>query len=124
MHIVFALFLFAHGIAHLVGFSAAWALSPTKIPHLTTVMGGRVDLGEDGIRVVGVMWLVAAVAFALVALGAAIQAPWWPRAALFVALASLAMCILGWPEARIGVALNIAILTIAAIILGWFPVAP
>lgn len=123
MHIAIALFLFAHGVAHLVGFSAAWALSPRKIPHLTTVVGGRFDVGESGIRVVGVLWVVAAVAFAVVAVGTALAAPWWPRAAIPVALGSLALCVLGWPEAKIGVALNLVVLVLAAMALGWFPVA-
>jgi hypothetical protein len=124
MHIVFALFLFAHGVAHLVGFSAAWALSPAKIPHLTTVIGGRFDVGESGIRVVGLLWVAAAVAFAVVAVGAALATPWWPSALIVVALGSLALCVLGWPEAKIGVMLNLGILVLAAMIVGWFPVAP
>lgn len=124
MHIVIALLLFAHGIAHLVGFSAAWALSPTKIPHLTTVVGGRFAIGEAGIRAVGVLWLAAALAFALMAIGAATQAPWWPRATAVVALASLGLCVLGWPEAKVGVVLNIGVLVLVAIAVGWFPVAP
>lgn len=124
MHIVFALFFFAHGVAHLVGFSAAWSLSPEKIPHLTTVIGGRFDVGESAIRVVGLLWVAAAVAFAVVALGAALGASWWPRVLIVVALGSLALCVLGWPEAKIGVVLNLAILVIAAMRTGWFPVAP
>ena len=124
MHIVFALGLFAHGVAHLVGFSAAWALSPAKIPHLTTVVGGRFAIGEAGIRVVGVLWLVAALAFAVLALGAATQAAWWPHATVVVTLASLGLCVLGWPEAKVGVALNLGLLVLAAIVLEWFPVAP
>ena len=124
MHIAFALFLFAHGVAHLVGFSAAWALSPAKIPHLTTVVGGRFQVGESGIRVVGVLWVIAAVAFAVVAVGAALNTGWWPRAAVPVAMGSLGLCVLGWPEAKIGVALNLGIVVLASMAAGWFPVAP
>lgn len=124
MHIVFALFLFAHGVAHLVGFSAAWALSPRKIPHLTTVVGGRFDVGESGIRVVGILWVIAAVLFAVVAVGTALNAAWWPRAAIPVALGSLGLCALGWPEAKIGVVMNLAVLVMSAMAIGWFPVSP
>lgn len=124
MYVLIALFLFAHGVAHLVGFSAAWSLSPAKIPHLTTVVAGRFDLGEGGIRTVGVMWLFAAIAFAVVAVGAGTRASWWPGAALVVSLASLALCVLGWPEAKVGVVLNLIVLAVAVIALGWVPVSP
>lgn len=124
MYVVIALFLFAHGVAHLVGFSAAWALSPGKIPHLTTVVGGRFDLGEGGIRTVGLLWLFAALAYAVVAVGAGTRAEWWPGAALVVALGSLGLCVLGWPEAKAGVVLNLVVLGLAVIALGWVPVAP
>jgi hypothetical protein len=35
---------------------------------------------------------------------------WWPTLAIGVTLASLLMCATEWPEARIGVAINVLIL--------------
>ena len=100
-----------HGVAHLVGFAGAWQLAPAKeLPYKTTVLAGRVQLGDAGIRVMGVLWLVAALAFVATAGGAALNATWWGRAALVVALASLALTIVEWPEARIGLFVNLAIL--------------
>jgi len=40
-------FLLAHGFAHLVGLAGAWQLN-AGVPHKTTLLAGRIDLGEDG----------------------------------------------------------------------------
>jgi hypothetical protein len=120
MRILTALFLAAHGVAHLVGFVGAWRLAaPETVPYATTVLAGRVDLGDAGIRALGVLWLLTAAAFWLVAFGEATGREWWLRAAAFVALASLALSVLGWPEARIGVAVNVAILLALAAARRW-----
>lgn len=61
---MFAAVLAAHGIAHLVGFALNWQLmtSPDE-PFATTIFAGRWDVGTEGARVVGLLWLVAAGAF-------------------------------------------------------------
>jgi hypothetical protein len=64
------------------------------------------------------------VAFAVVAVGGMLDTGWWAKATVPVALGSLGLCLLGWPEAKIGVALNVAIVVLAAMAAGWFPVAP
>lgn len=58
MRMALALFLLVHGTAHLPGFTLAWRLtSNPDMPYTTTLLGGLVDVGEAGIRVVGVLWL-------------------------------------------------------------------
>ena len=120
MRLILAGLMTLHGIAHLVGFAGAWQLAPAKeIPYKTTVLGGHLQLGDTGIRVMGVLWLFAAVAFVVAAGGAVFNVRWWTNAALIVTAVSLAMTIIEWPEARFGFVVNVAIL--AALLLLFRP---
>ena len=109
MRIVFAIVLVLHGFAHLVGFAGSWRLAD-NIPYKTTLLGGAVDVGDAGMRFAGVLWLVAALAFAAAGAAAFYRAPWWPTLTMIVILASLAMCVLALPETKIGLVLNVALL--------------
>ena len=114
-----------HGLAHGVGFAVPWKLVATDdMRYTTTLLAGRLDLGETGIRVVGVLWLVIGLAFVATGIGAWMRQGWWPGAALAVASLSLVMSVLGWPDARIGVALNAVILLLLTLgpSLGWLDV--
>jgi hypothetical protein len=117
MRWVIAIVLALHGIAHLVGFAVSWQLlSSTEVPYKTTLAGGIVDVGAMGMKAVGAMWLALAVAFVLSALSVALQ---WPMAlpvTLTTIIASLVLCAVSLPEARIGLALNV--LLIIALALG------
>ena len=122
MRIVLALLMALHGAAHLAGFAESWQLSTTETtPYKTTVMSGRVDLGATGIRAAGVLWLLAALAFGLVTVGVMMNAPWWVPVAIATAVASLVLCLVWWPESRIGVPINVALIVTLALgrRLGW-----
>jgi hypothetical protein len=121
MLILFAVVLLLHGVAHLVGFVGAWQLSD-RVPHDTTLLGGAIELGEAGTRAVGVVWLLAALAFAIGAVGALRRASWWPALVVIAALGSLAMCLLALPEAQAGAALDLALIgaVLLGMRLGWF----
>ena len=110
MRQVLAVFMAIHGIAHLVGFLVPWRLirGGDDVPA-TTILAGRVDLGEAGMRVFGVVWLGLAVAFLIAAFGAWTDARWWLRFATVVALPSLVFCVVALPETKIGVLVNLAI---------------
>lgn len=106
-----AALLALHGLVHLLGFVVPFRLAEIEgFPHATTVLGGRVDLGEGGIRAVGVMWLLAAAAFVAAAVGLWLLAPWWWGLALGVSAGSLALCVLGLPQARAGIVVNLLLL--------------
>ncbi len=92
--------LAAHGVAHLVGY---------VMPRKVTLLAGRVDVGEVGIRVVAVIWLLMAVAMMAMAIGVAFQARWANAAVLPVVIVSLVLCLLELPAARIGLALNVVL---------------
>ena len=104
-----ALLFLAHGIAHLVGFLGPFRLS-AQVPYRSTVLGGRVDLGDTGIRTVGVVWLGLALAYAAVATATALDRPGWPTWALVVTAVSTLLCILALPDTRVGLVVNLALL--------------
>lgn len=114
IRVLFGLFLLAHGFAHLVGFATAFRLGDAAANYSTSIFNGRIELGEAGIRAYGVAWLVLAAGFVAVAAGVLTRQDWWPAAAATVTVASLVFSVLGLPLAKIGVALNIALLVVLA----------
>ncbi|TAK16458.1 MAG: ABC transporter permease [Acidobacteria bacterium] len=122
MRFVFAALLAAHGIAHLVGFVASWRLADLPdLPYKTTILGGRVDVEDGGIRIIGLFWFAAAAAFCLAAFAVAAQWPSALRLTGLVIAGSTLLCIVGWPDARIGLWLNLAlaVLVVVAIRMQW-----
>ena len=110
IRIVLALFLVAHGIAHLVGFVVPWKIATMKeMPYKTTILSGSIDLGDVGIRVMGILWLIATLAFIVSGIGVLTRVPWWLPATMIVTVSSLFLCIIGWPDSRIGVFINVVI---------------
>ena len=111
MHIIFGIFLIAHGIAHLVGFITYWKIASfEEMPYKTTLLSDRVDVGDAGIRIVGIFWLLTGLAFAVLGIGAITLQPWWYPLIIYLSIFSLLMCILGWPDARFGALINLIIL--------------
>jgi hypothetical protein len=116
MRFVLAFFLLAHGVAHLVGFVSSWKLATlAELPYKTTVFSGHVDVGDAGIRVMGVLWLLAALAFLVAAIAVATEAGWAVRFTVAGVIASLMLCLVGWPDARVGVAVNLGLVLLLAI---------
>ena len=101
--IAFAILLFVHGFAHLVGFVVPWRIATLKeMPYRTTLFVGSIDSGERGIRAVGVLWLIAAVAFAVSGLGVILRAPWSVPLTAIAVVCSVVLCVAGGPDSRIG----------------------
>ena len=122
MHIIFGIFLIAHGIAHLVGFVTYWKIASfEEMPYKTTLLADRMDIGDVGIRIVGVLWLLTGLAFAVLGVGVIALQPWWYPLVLYLVLFSLVMCILGWPDARFGVLINVILLVLLVLAnnFGW-----
>jgi len=114
MRFLFAGFLALHGLAHLVGFLTPWGLvrapaAGTAVPT-NTLFGGRITLSDFASRVASILWLLAAIAFVIVALGLWRQASWWRASLAVIVLISLALTIAWWPISRVGVAINVALL--------------
>ena len=71
MRIILALWFFTHGVAHLPGFLVSWQLRTfTELPFRTTILANSVDVGTVGVRLIGVGWLLSAVAFMALAVSA------------------------------------------------------
>jgi hypothetical protein len=113
MHIVLAIFFIAHGIAHLIGFMAAWRLGePGRTMHTTTVLGGRADLGERGMRAIGVLWVLCCLAFLAAAALVLLRRHESFATALGAATASGLLCLATLPQARIGLALDLLVILV------------
>jgi hypothetical protein len=125
MRIAVAIYVLVHGFCHLVGFLVPWKLIATKEePYRTTLLAGTIDVGDAGIRMVGLLWLAAALAFVAVGVGILASAPWWRNATLVLTAVSLVLCVFGLPGAKIGILANLLLAAyLAAAHLGWLPKA-
>jgi len=125
MHFVISALFVIHGVAHLVGFVVPWRIATLEeTPYKTTILNGKIDVGDSGIRAIGVGWLIAALAFMVCAVAVAMQLQWWIWVTMAATLVSFDLTIIGWPESRIGVAVNVLIVVLLiASALGWIVVA-
>lgn len=108
---VVAAVLVLHGLVHLLGTAAYLELvTIAELPYKTTVLGGRVDIGDAGIRIFGTLWSVAAVGFVLSGVG--LLSGWnrWRSLLLGVTVFSLVLTLLDWESAFAGVVVNLGIL--------------
>lgn len=124
VRIVIGIYLFVHGFCHLVGFVVPWKIATLEEePYKTTLLSGAVDIGDIGIRIIGVLWLITAVAFIAGAVGSIALFHWWRPLTLYLSIFSLVLCVLGLPGAKIGILANVIILAylIAGGRLGWLP---
>jgi hypothetical protein len=126
LRIGLAVLMILHGVAHLPGFVSSWRLAALpELPYHTTVLGGRVDIGNAGMRAMGVLWLAAGLAFWIAGAAALTGQRGWIALATGVVAASLVLCALEWPVARIGLGVNLAI-ALALVLaqrMGWFAAA-
>lgn len=117
IQLLVALGLAAHGLIHLIGFVVPWRLATLPdYPYRTTVLNGTLQVGDAGVRLLGLGWLGLAVGFVVAAVGVAQGTPWALPLVAALALVSLGFCILGLPEAAAGIVVNVVILGAVALI--------
>jgi len=110
---ILSIAMLLHGLAHLPGLVTAWRLRPLPdFPYHTVLLRGRLDVGDAGMRVVGTLWLAAAVGFGVAATGAFMGDPRWIPVAFVTTLLSSALCLLEWPFARVGLWVNLVLLSV------------
>ena len=109
MRIALSVFLVLHGVAHLVGFAGAWRFDPT-IPAQSSLFG-RIQAGPGAMKAIGIAWLLTGLVFVAAGVGGMTGAPWVAAVVAGAAAASLILSISAMPGARIGVAIDVAILT-------------
>jgi len=111
LSIVVVIVLILHGLIHLMGTVTYMKLGTVQgLTYKTTLLGGRWDLGEGGIRIYGTLWAVAAIGFILSAAALLFGWTWWKPILAGVAAFSLALTALDWKVASTGAILNIVIL--------------
>lgn len=109
--IVLAAAIAAHGLIHLIGFVVPWQLAAVAgFPYRTTVLDGTADLGEVGVRLVGMLWLAGAIGFVVAAVGIVRRTTWALPLTAILAIGSLMVCLVGLPETAMGIAVNALIL--------------
>jgi hypothetical protein len=100
-----------HGVIHLIGFVVPWRIATLDgFAYRTATGGGALDLGDAGVRLVGLVWLACAVGFVVAGIGIARRSTWGLPLAGGLAIVSLVVCLLGLPETVAGIAVDVAIL--------------
>jgi hypothetical protein len=108
-------FLAAHGVAHTLAFAIAWRLTESPdLPYTTELFGGRLDVGSVGIRLVGVLWLVAGAALVFAGLRVWRRHPLAPATLAAAAGLSLLLCLTQPGRAQVGLAIDVALLLVLA----------
>jgi hypothetical protein len=123
--IAIGVYLLIHGVCHLVGFVVPWKIAALKEePYKTTLLMDAFDIGDAGIRVIGILWLLAAIGFVAGAAGVFAHVSWWRPLVFYLSIFSLVLCVFGLPGARIGIIANAIILVylIGGERLGWIPI--
>jgi hypothetical protein len=127
MKIAFSVLLLIHAFAHLVGFVVPWGLVQLEdMPYRTTLLAGRLDVGHGGIRAMGILWLLSAIAFVGSAATLLVETEWWSQLLFWAVVFSFVLCLLGWPDSRFGLVINLLVLVLLLIGTrsGWLPGAP
>ena len=100
-----------HGLVHLIGFVVPWRLAQVEgFAYRTTALGGASSSARPGPSSVGLAWLAIAVGFVIAAVGVWRARAWAIPLVGVLAVASLAVCVLGLPETVAGIVLDVAIL--------------
>ncbi|APW98033.1 ABC transporter permease [Halobiforma lacisalsi AJ5] len=104
-----------HGLIHLLGTGVYLELFElAELPYKTTLLGGVLDVGDSGIRVVGALNAVAAVGFVLSAAAMVTRWTHWRPLLFAVTVLSLVLTTLDWTVAFAGILANLAILAFLA----------
>ncbi|CAG0952143.1 hypothetical protein ANRL4_00141 [Anaerolineae bacterium] len=111
IRLIAAVILFFHGLVHLMGTVVYMKLGTLEqFSYKTTVLNGRIDLGESGIYIFGGLWAIAAIGFVVTAAGLVINWKWNSSLLVSVSIFSLLLTVLDYEIAFTGVFVNIVIL--------------
>ena len=109
--VALGMLLIAHGLVHLMGTTVYMKLGTIEgLPYKTTLLGGRWDLGERGMRLFGALWVLPALGFVLGGAALLVGQAMWVPIVVVTTLLSLVMTVLDFRAAFVGAILNVAIL--------------
>lgn len=111
-----SLIVLVHGLIHLMGTATYLKLATiNELPYKTALLDGRWEIGDSGIRVFGVIWLIATVIFIAAAYGLTAKQDWWQAVMLIAAVLSLVITVLDYKVAYAGIVVNVVIIVVALI---------
>lgn len=112
IRIFISILLFIHGLIHLLGFVVNWKISDIEeMSYKTTVLYGLIDVGEKGIKFIGVLWLIIALSFIISAIWILTLSQGTLIPLFIVTIFSIILCIIGLPESLAGLVFNIVLIT-------------
>jgi hypothetical protein len=107
-----------HGLIHLIGVAVYLRLAAIEgLSYPTSLLDGALPAPPLLVRVLGVLWLAAALAFLGAAAALFFGAPSWRAIVLAASVVSFGLCALGWPDAEAGVFVNVGL--VAVVIWSW-----
>ena len=109
-----AVILALHGLIHTLGFAATWGLGQINAISSTPTFPGGLATGGAVPRLLGVVWLLLAVAFIVAAVGLATTSAWWKALLLAATMVSLLLCVAWWSDAKFGLVIDAIILVVLA----------
>ncbi len=113
MRIILSIFLFLHGMAHLVGFLVPWRIVKTDdMPYKTTLFLDKINIGDIGTRIMGIIWLLIAIAFFYAGWITMHRIDYWLTYTLTVTIISLVFYIVAIPDSHIGIYINITLIVL------------
>lgn len=99
-----------HGLIHLMGFVAYWPLGQVaELPYKTTLLAGRWEVGGVGMKLYGLLWLIAALGFLISVAGYFAHRDLWRMAMLITIVLSTALIALDWAPSFRGAIVNAVI---------------
>jgi len=102
--------LIFHGLVHILGFLIFFEITEVDtLQYSTKVLGGRFDIGKFGMRVLGVIWLLILIIMVASGIGLLLGTSWWFTLALWSTAASTVVTILGWPDTKFGLLINVLV---------------
>ncbi|MCA9955031.1 MAG: hypothetical protein KC434_09945 [Anaerolineales bacterium] len=108
-----------HGLIHLLGFVAYWPLAEiAELPYKTSLLNGRLALGQSGMRLFSVLWLLVAVGLVVSTVSLVLDQSWWLPLMLAAVAVSLIITVLDWSNAFRGAILSLLLLVPLLVIVG------
>ncbi len=112
-----AIFLFIHGLAHIVGFMVYFRIITSKdMQYSTSIFPGNMNVGDAGMRFIGFVYLMTA--FALGFMGYDLlsgNGTYFREYIWTVTMVSTAVTLTGWPDTKYGVLANVLLILFLAL---------
>ena len=115
--------LIVHGLVHFLGLLIYFEITEIEtLEYSTKVLGGRIEVGDFGRGVLGIICVLIMITMVAAGVGLLLGTSWWYSLAQWSTVASTIVTILGWPDTRFGLLINILIFILLFLgrSLGWY----